>query len=347
MVGGSLGGRSAACAVTACRAANVELHRISDVGGHAGRAPWRPARRAGRVAGTRAVGDDRGPRARRPRRPGRGPGSRSARSISVSSDADGPSAVTDVDGGADVDVAMPPGSLAAEGVEAVESVDDDVGGRDAVDSVSVSSAAPVPALDSSTVDAGAAPSSLEPLHAPSSPATTTTRRRADACRDGGVTDCTGPARRRLPTSRAAQTSVSAATCSCVRRSNTRRRTSLTRPGAAAASVAPPASVNVASWPRSSSGHRRRRTRPARSRLEIAWAARLGEWRSSRASSVIRSVCSGASDRATRMPQYVCGRLVSCSELAVEHLVQHLAHVQQPAPCRLFVVVEPAHGSHVR
>ncbi len=79
-----------------------------------------------------------------------------------------------------------------------------------------------------------------------------------------------------------------------------RRTLSTWYGATRSMVAIPVSVSTANSPRLSPGQVSRRTRPAASIRVIWWDSLLRDWAVASARSVMRSRCSGASDRTTRI-----------------------------------------------
>ena len=95
-------------------------------------------------------------------------------------------------------------------------------------------------------------------------------------------------------------SRSARCWSGVSTSNRYARTSSTCPRAAESSRSKPASVSSANWPRLSVGHALRRTHPASSMRATAWLSLLREDIEFVASSLIRSLRSGASDSRTRI-----------------------------------------------
>ena len=98
-----------------------------------------------------------------------------------------------------------------------------------------------------------------------------------------------------PSVSCSKTSRRAVTWSSSSWSNIASRTAATCPGAAATRAARPASVSTASAPRRSVGCRSRRTQPRSSRRATACESRLGDELVMRASSLIRSVRSGASE----------------------------------------------------
>lgn len=103
-----------------------------------------------------------------------------------------------------------------------------------------------------------------------------------------------------PTSSVDRMSSNDSRCSGVSRSNTRRRTSPTCPGAAFSTTAMPSSVRDAMIARRSSGCRLRITQPFAWSLLTACDIRLGDARTTEASSVMVSERPGASDSIARI-----------------------------------------------